>query len=437
MLSFKTIFQALLGFHVVFSLIAFTVFTKFRSKFGYPRSFLFYGLYRYVAPSNRELKEMMQIANNGKIRKKKLDRDLETNGFLVPKGASIALTAVPVTDSDVSRLPFYSLLCWITDYSHFAILMYCCSEVYLYLFPHSQAVNVSVVWILLLIAFLMQGLAELTGSLFFGSSVEGERNVIVSFAALFFFFSMLFLMFAENYFDIGFKEAYDSFTNTTAKLFAASGLPEMSLDRSPLLLFVTLSLLIAFLGAMLVFPNLRYSRMYAGAVREATPIFKLTAAQLNCLRIWSVILTVFVRLLVKQPHLQSHLNLSVDALRNIKSHSGNINSLDLQKMVFRYFSYLNVATLQYLLPTLLPLSFVFLLKTLGFALSFLGDYSWVGKDAEFVLSEVRNDTMASLSVLLGPKVQRGIWTLFLIATMLLNSLISLIGFFYNRYILNV
>lgn len=46
----------------------------------------------------------------------------------------------------------------------------------------------------------------MTSTLFFGDVVEGERNVIVSFAALFFFFSMIFLMFSESYFDIGFNK---------------------------------------------------------------------------------------------------------------------------------------------------------------------------------------------------------------------------------------
>ncbi|VDD86143.1 unnamed protein product [Enterobius vermicularis] len=412
-----------------------------------------------MAPSSRDLKEMRLYLGSGKNRKRKADRNSDSNGFLVPKNAQISLTPSLVSENDTSLLPWYSVLCWVTDYFPFAIMIYFCSEVYRFFYPDSQAINVSIIWILLLTAFVLQALASMTSTLFFGDVVEGERNVIVSFAALFFFFSMIFLMFSESYFDIGFNKAYEAFIKTTSDFFVASDLPDIPVERSPVLLFITLSMLFAFLGAMLVFPNFRYARMYACAVKEAEPLSKflyhiaffsqyfslflfthpvknyilhgpykmLTASHLNSLRIWSVITSMFLRVLVRRAHLQSHLNLAAGALNEIRSQSGNINSLDLQKMVFRYYTYLNVATLQYFLPPILPLTFALLLKTLG-------NYSWIGKELLYVEMRSESSSLASLTVLLGPSVQQGIWTLFLVISLLHNCLLSLIGFFYNTYI---
>lgn len=65
---------------------------------------------------------------------------------------------------------------------------------------------------------------------------------------------------------------------------------------------------------------------------------------------------------------------------------------------------------------------------------FKGNYSWIGKELLYVEMRSESSSLASLTVLLGPSVQQGIWTLFLVISLLHNCLLSLIGFFYNTYI---
>uniref|UniRef100_A0A915CG21 Transmembrane protein n=1 Tax=Parascaris univalens TaxID=6257 RepID=A0A915CG21_PARUN len=269
--------QAVFGFHIVVTLITFSVFTKFRSRFSLARPFLCAGLYRYLAPTAQQLKEKVPLYIMGKSRKRKAEKNVETNGFLVPKNADIELVLVPVHPDDVQALPLYSTFSWIVDFIAFSLVVYCFSEVFRFLFPNNTDINISIIWILLSIAFVLQALANVTVSLFSGDNVEAERNLVISFSSLFFLFSMMFTMFAESFFDIGFDKAYESFSKSASAFFAASDvpLPAGVTQRSPLLLFVALSAMFGLLAGTLLFPNFRYARMYTNAVDEAAPFYKL------------------------------------------------------------------------------------------------------------------------------------------------------------------
>uniref|UniRef100_A0A915CGH9 Transmembrane protein n=1 Tax=Parascaris univalens TaxID=6257 RepID=A0A915CGH9_PARUN len=269
--------MAVFGFHIVVTLITFSVFTKFRSRFSLARPFLCAGLYRYLAPTAQQLKEKVPLYIMGKSRKRKAEKNVETNGFLVPKNADIELVLVPVHPDDVQALPLYSTFSWIVDFIAFSLVVYCFSEVFRFLFPNNTDINISIIWILLSIAFVLQALANVTVSLFSGDNVEAERNLVISFSSLFFLFSMMFTMFAESFFDIGFDKAYESFSKSASAFFAASDvpLPAGVTQRSPLLLFVALSAMFGLLAGTLLFPNFRYARMYTNAVDEAAPFYKL------------------------------------------------------------------------------------------------------------------------------------------------------------------
>ncbi|KHN84608.1 Transmembrane protein, partial [Toxocara canis] len=451
---------AVFGFHIVVTLITFTVFTKFRSRFSLALPFLCSGLYRYLAPTAQELKEKVPLYIMGKNRKRKPDKNVETNGFLVPKNADIELILVPVYQDDVQALPMYSTFSWIVDFVTFSLVVYSCSEVFRFFFPVNADINVSIIWILLSVFFVFQALANVTVSLFSGDKVEAERNLVISFALLFFLFSMMFTMFAEGFFDIGFNKAYESFSTSASAFFAASDVPFPAgvAERSPLLLFISLSVMFALLAGTLLFPNFRYARMYTNTVDEATRFYKfiyhlaflsqafslmlfthpvknyllygprkvLSEPGLESLRIMSVLLTMGARVAFRRAHLQSHLNMAADALARMRKQAGNINSMELQRMIFRYFSYINVAALQYFIPALLPALFALLLKTLG-------NYSWIGKEYPRTSPPVDAQRLASLQVLFNETVQRGIWSLFLVVTLLMNFSLSLIGVVYNSY----
>ncbi|VDN58118.1 unnamed protein product [Dracunculus medinensis] len=431
----KTVAKAIFGFHTIATLIVFTIFMKFRSRFSFAQFLLGSGLFCYIPPTSKELKEKIQIVSATKNRKRRFIRY-----------------------SDILCLPHFITLSWIVDFTVFTLLIYSLSEIFCFIFPDSVDINVSIVWLLLAIGFLLQALANMVVTFFSGEKLEAERNLMISFAAVFFLFSMIFMVFGERFFDVTINKAYESFINSTSEFFTAVDFSDNLQKRSPILLFVSFSVMFAAMSSMLVFPNFRYARMYTNVLNDATPGYKLiyhsvfllqifplilftnpvrnyllngprirlTEEELASLRIISTVISTLVRVAFYRSHLQSHLNLAKKSLEKLHTQAGNINNNELQQLVYRYLSYLNVAALQYFIPALLPLFVVLLLKTLG-------DYSWLGTQHSYAMITRDKKSLASLRLLFNKTVQRGLWSLCLIITLLVNISLSTIGVIYNSY----
>uniref|UniRef100_A0A1I8AG37 Transmembrane protein 16H n=1 Tax=Steinernema glaseri TaxID=37863 RepID=A0A1I8AG37_9BILA len=453
--------MAILGVHVVVSLIALTILSKFRGRFSLSTIFL-KGLFRYLPPSNELLREAARIpALNSRGRRRKQEQaEREAKGFKVPKDSDFNLYVTEVRGEDLEQLPFYEHLVWLVDFIFFALLVATISEGFKFFFPGNQDVNISVVWLVIGVAFILHTLAKLTSAMLFSPEVEAERNLIICFAAVYFLGSLVFVMSCDKWLDIEFVDAFESLIKRANEFLRSQNVAADALlqTRSPLLLYMTLSAMFSFTASMLVFPNFRYATMYSNALKvdsAATkfllhitfllPVFTLLLFtqpahnylvngprklldehQLDTLRLWAVVVWALLRLALRRVHLQSHLDLALERVTSMRKETGNINSLDLQRMIFRYFSYFCAAALQYFIPVVLPL-------ILSFLLASLGNVSWIGLPASTeVVPEA--DNMASLNVLISANVQHAFWKLCLVFTVLVNTSITFIGFVYNSYL---
>jgi len=288
---------------------------------------------------------------------------------------------------------------------------------------------------------------------------------------------------------VGFLPAYRNFTNATNEFLRAVQLPEYQLDidhsttvaptikgsdaRSPLMLYLTMSVMFAGLAGILIFPNFRYAKMYTGAVRTVNALEKLalhftflfplialllwthpvqnyilygprkllTMDQLDSLRIFCVLMSGILRLLMRKSHLQAHLNLANERIVRMRKENGYINSMELQRMIFRFFSYICAASIQYFAPVLLQLFLVLMLKTLG-------GYSWLGQS--FAEQRPLNDpdgygsvsaintvidptTLAALNTVFNKAVMRGLLGFTVIMVLIINLSLSTVCVVYNSY----
>ncbi|KAK0425768.1 hypothetical protein QR680_009373 [Steinernema hermaphroditum] len=453
--------MAILGVHIVVSLIALTILSKFRGRFSLS-TLLLKGLYRYLPPSNEHLREAAQIPlTNARGRRRRQEQaEREAKGFRVPKESDFNMYVMEVRREDVEQLPFYEHFVWLVDFLFFAFLVATISDGFKFFVPEGRDVNVSIVWLVLGVAWLLQTLAKLTNAMLFSQEVEAERNLIICFAAVYFIGSLVFVMSCDKWLDIEFVDAFESLIKRANEFLKSQNVDAQSLlhTRSPLLLYMTLSVMFAFTASMLVFPNFRYATMYSKALKVASaptkvllhitfllPAFVsllftqpahnylvngprqlLKEHQLDTLRIWSVVIWAILRVALCKPHLQSHLDLALERVNSLRKETGNINSLDLQRMIFRYFSYLCAAALQYFIPVFLPL-------LLNFLLASLGSVSWLGLPPSEEVVPVA-DNMASLNVLISSNVQHAFWKLCLVFTLLVNTSITFIGFIYNSYL---
>lgn len=142
------------------------------------------GLIRFLHPTDKELKELAgkvykildffccniyEIFINcfflsgvpKSIQKSKKDRNKhhhsnnESTTFHVPRNLDIQLEVSKVTPYDVTSLRYYQEYQWLVDFSLYASIIYCISEVYHFFIPLKEEVNLSMVWCLLVIFFAL------------------------------------------------------------------------------------------------------------------------------------------------------------------------------------------------------------------------------------------------------------------------------------------
>uniref|UniRef100_A0AC34R2T1 Gustatory receptor n=1 Tax=Panagrolaimus sp. JU765 TaxID=591449 RepID=A0AC34R2T1_9BILA len=259
--------MALLGFHIVVTLIALTLFSKLKSRFSFCHALVVKGLHYFAPPSTYELREIAGRKFPEKKRRKNID---ENEPFNIPKDSEFRILRILMQPNHLDGVPFYENLCFIFDYLVFTLSVFSISETFLYFFPENKDTNVSIVWLFLATAFLIHVLVKLTASNFASADVADERNLIVSFCAVSFLFCTVFTIWCDKFLDIGFENGFHSFTKIVAEFLREQEFYALSDygTKSPILAYVTFSVMFSALSSMLLFPSLRYSTMYIQATHD-------------------------------------------------------------------------------------------------------------------------------------------------------------------------
>jgi len=409
--------MAVLGIQFVITLMMATVLSRVGPHLSLARWLLtsrFAGLVRYLHPSDEDLRQFAPAPKVDKKEKKKA-RNQEKNGngvpaaaqtFQVPRNVQFSLETAPVDLGDLVQLRYYTEYQWLLDFSCYSLLTYILSEVYISLLPEKAAteVNLSLVWIVLVLIFTYKLLLSLNGLYFEGEEAGGERSLVLVMGLAYLLFAMMVLVVNEDTLETGLEEAYKSFNNSAAQFLQTNAGLDSSGPASKLVLKFFIALWCGLIGALFTFPGLRVARMhwdvlkYSEADRSRTllnlgfiapliltcfwirPLTRdplstnlyrgmteplMTGAQFESLRLHLIAATVLFRLVLMPRYLQAYLNLAYDKVAQLKTEAGKISNVDLQRIVIRVFYYLCVVTLQYVAPMLLILYLSFLYKTLG------------------------------------------------------------------------
>ncbi|PAV59958.1 hypothetical protein WR25_18036 [Diploscapter pachys] len=454
--------MAVLGFHLVITLVLLAVISKIKNTMAFVKFFVTKGLYRFIAPSNEDLRTLLPARKeNPRARKKRMEEE-DNDGFNVSKQSPFTLKICEVSPDDLQRFQMYDNLHWLCVYVPTCFLVYAMSEVFLYLMPDNSDFNVSLLWLICAIFFILQAMVSLTAYLFRN---EDERGLLLTFGALYFLCSCIFTMSTERYFDVALLSAYDRFNENLVQTMLVNGVEtDASVKpQSPLLLYISLSIFFSFLSAMHVFPCFRYALMYLKSNQQRRPIVQLanhvtfvmpaiiillfikpvkeeliggrrkllTEDQLQILRIYLVFLWAFLRFLAKGVHLQAHLNLAHDKVLQLQQETGYIKNYQLQTIIFRYYSYFCCAALQYFTPVLLTIMFSLLLKTTC-GLSWLCTSS-LSASASSAPALAATNPIGVFRSVFDPVVCRAIWSYLLIMLLLIDFSLSSIGVIYHTY----
>ncbi|GFR63065.1 transmembrane protein 161B-like [Elysia marginata] len=410
--------MAVLGVQVVFSMVMFTFLHKLAPYYSFGRWLMSKRLYRYLHPTNEELKQLMSAdsqSGNGKQqsnqsgkgrrrgdhRKTAPPTEGKAETFTIPRNLGVQLDQAQVEDVDLVPLQYYSDYTWLMDFSISAVIIYVLTEVYYILAPHRVEFNISILWCLLALTFCVRVLAS-QAWVYMRTEEGGERILLITFTFFFLVFAMGVLVIGDHIIEFGLEEGYKNFSDGASQFLQKQGItsqgPVSFSFKVFLVIFGTLT------AALLTFPGIRMAKLHLDTLKYTQgskilqlllqinyllPLFivlmwvKPVGRDLFCgkgivslralmyedqfdgFRLILILVMCILRLALMPLFMQSHLNLAHEKIEKMKKESGRISNLDLQRMVARVFFYLCVVAIQYITPVLIILFLTFLLKTLS------------------------------------------------------------------------
>uniref|UniRef100_A0A8C7CG57 Transmembrane protein 161B n=2 Tax=Oncorhynchus TaxID=8016 RepID=A0A8C7CG57_ONCKI len=442
--------MGVIGVQLVVTMVMASVIQKIIPHYSFARWLLCSGGLRwYQHPTEDELRSLA-----GKQQKTKSKKDRRNNGHIdykpltIPKDIDLQLETKCITEVDTLALHYFPEFQWLVDFTVAATVVYLITELYYTVAQPSGEMNISVVWCLLVLAFVIKTLFSLT-AFYFKLEEGGERSLCITFAFFFFVKAMAILIVTENYLEFGLETGFANFSESATHFLENQGLESQG-PISKLTFKLILALLCSLIGAFLTFPGLRLAQMHLDALNLTTAkVTQMTEETYDTLRLWTILLLCVLRLAMMRHHLQAYLSLAQKGVEQMKKEAGRISTVDLQKMVARIFYYLCVIALQYVAPLVMLLHTTLLLKTLG-------GHSWgvypeedfpcpLDSDPAMVAAPTAApgpEVEAHLSVALGglrtvftPLLFRGLLSFFTwwIAACLFST--SIFGLFYHQYLM--
>ncbi|XP_072438937.1 transmembrane protein 161B isoform X3 [Chiloscyllium punctatum] len=349
--------MGIIGVQLVVTMVMASIIQKITPHYSLARWLLCNGSLKwYQHPTEEQLQALAGKHQKAKSRKdRKYNGHIESKPLTVPKDIDLHLEAKTITELDTRVLHYFPEYQWLVDFAASATVVYIITEVYYSLTnPHNE-MNISIVWCLLVLAFVFKALFSLTTH-YFKVEEGGERSVCITFGFFFFVKAMAILIVTENYLEFGLETGFANFSDSALQFLEKQGLESQTLFHinflSPLIIVL-----------LWVKPITKDYIMNPPLGKESIPL--MSEAAYDSLRLWVIVLLCVLRLALIRQHLQAYLNLAQKGIEQMKKEAGRISTKDLQKMVARVFYYLCVIALQYVAPMIMLLHTTLLLKTLG------------------------------------------------------------------------
>ncbi|XP_072288884.1 transmembrane protein 161B isoform X1 [Eucyclogobius newberryi] len=491
--------MGVIGVQLVVTMVMASVIQKIIPHYSFARWLLCSGSLRwYQHPTEDELRSLAGKQKGQKRKDRKYNGHIDNKPLTVPKDIDLQLETKCITEVDTLALHYFPEFQWLVDFTLASTLVYLITEAYYSLAQPSAEMNISVVWCLLVLAFVIKTLFSITAH-YFKLEEGGERSLCITFGFFFFVKAMAILIVTENYLEFGLETGFENFSDSALRFLEHQGLESQG-PISKLSFKLILALLCSLIGSFLTFPGLRLAQMHLDALNLTHNKFTQTLLHINflsplimvllwvkpitkdyimnptlgkesvplmseqafdTLRLWALIGLCALRLAMMRHHLQAYLNLAQKGVEQMKKEAGRISTVDLQKMVARVFYYLCVIALQYVAPLILLLHTTLLLKTLGghswgvyaeeelpcthdlnSGAAVLGASDPTGPTVDSVLETGARASVAQLSVALGglrtvfsPLLFRGLFSFFTWWIAACLFSTSLFGLFYHQYLM--
>uniref|UniRef100_A0A4W6G9J2 Transmembrane protein 161B n=1 Tax=Lates calcarifer TaxID=8187 RepID=A0A4W6G9J2_LATCA len=306
--------MGVIGVQLVVTMVMASVIQKIIPHYSFARWLLCSGSLRwYQHPTEDELRSLAGKQKGQKRKDRKYNGHIDNKPLTVPKDIDLQLETKCITEVDTLALHYFPEFQWLVDFTVAATVVYLITELYYSVAQPSGEMNISVVWCLLVLAFVIKTLFSLTAH-YFKLEEGGERSLCITFAFFFFVKAMAILIITENYLEFGLETGecstlllvsnnqillllppvsesllnissflgFANFSDSALQFLEHQGLESQG-PISKLTFKLILALLCSLIGAFLTFPGLRLAQMHLDALNLTTAKFTQTLLHINFL----------------------------------------------------------------------------------------------------------------------------------------------------------
>uniref|UniRef100_A0A3Q2EHY9 Transmembrane protein 161B n=1 Tax=Cyprinodon variegatus TaxID=28743 RepID=A0A3Q2EHY9_CYPVA len=149
-------FVALFGVQLVVTMVMASVIQKILPHYSFARWLLCSGSLRwYQHPTEDELRNLAGKQKGQKRKDRKYNGHIDNKPLTVPKDIDLQLETKCITEVDTLALYYFPEFQWLVDFTVAATAVYLITELYYSVAQPSGEMNISVVWCLLVLAFVM------------------------------------------------------------------------------------------------------------------------------------------------------------------------------------------------------------------------------------------------------------------------------------------
>lgn len=310
---------------------------------------------------------------------------------------SLKLDKTTIGVSNLESMYYAVDLEWIVDLAFMSLFTLALTEIQFYFYPQANEYNFSLLWCLLVVVYCVKTLWKLTAIYFKNEKSIGERSVCIISGCFFLLIAMITQMVDEKRLELGLDDAYRSFTNSTgAEVKTGPSSRTLSLITFKFSTVILCSLI----GVLFTFPGLRFGQLHVGlldkpstsriahiiyTINFLSPLFIIILwikpisrdlfknqdlliiddIAFDTIRIYSIITFSLFRFYLLPRYVSMFLSSSSTRIARLRFRGGTVTNREIQMTISGIYNYVNVISIQYILPILMCLFTSIMFTTMG------------------------------------------------------------------------